>query len=280
MRARPREFRIERLAQWGRVADPFLDEFQVERLFEDYNGRRLTLCRNPILAHRYFIAIDPAAKHDAFVWIIGHREGDDANGHPHVVFDAIRRYLPADYEGGELDLDEVLDHLADDYRYFRAVRMVTDQYGGDFVRQDLNRRLVGRSIGANTPVEVVARTRDRNLAEALRFREALQLGHVHSYEHPQLRRELLFLQETVKGVEAPTSGPVTNDDCAVAAITLTNLLLDEAGSDRIHDALRRTQLRGVGPFGPHSAADQAVFDRLSNSVKRPPWMRGERRRRW
>lgn len=275
-RARPKEFRVERLAQWAAVADPFLEPHQIDRVFEPVDGVRVEPCTKPILRNGYVMVLDPAARQDAFAWVIGHREGDDADGHPNVYVDAIRRYLPADY-GGELDLDHILDHICDDFRLFRAHRVVTDQYGGDFVRQELNRRLLGRSVGVNSPIEVVHRHRSRNLDEALRFREYVTLGHVHCYDHPQLRRELEFLQETPSGVTAPTSGPVRTDDCAIAVITLVNLLLDESGSDRVHAVMNNLPLFGAGrAVSPY---DQALFDKMSIRPARP-FMRGTHRRRY
>lgn len=119
-RARPREFRIERLAQWGTVGDPFLDPEPIARMFSPHRGETLRVVDQPKLNRQYVVVIDPAATRDVYAWIVGHREPNDEQGRPHVVVDLVRRWLPADH-GGELDLAEVHDQLEADIRAFRVV---------------------------------------------------------------------------------------------------------------------------------------------------------------
>ena len=256
----PDKFAVERLGQWANVADAFLRPEQVDRVFSPYQGRVLIPVETGILRRAYVISVDPAATRDAFTWTVGHLEVD-VDGHPHVIVDLARRWLPADYDH-QLPLDDILDRLADDIGAFRAEAVIIDQYGGDFVNQGLNQRLYGQPRTAKSIVIKKDRTRGRNLQAAAVLREALQLGHVHCYPEPQLERELRFLRETPSGVTAPTSGPVQSDDLAIALMVLVEHLLGEAAAGPIHEALRNTRI-GMVP-----ASDQETFDKLSNLGRR------------
>ncbi len=139
-RAKRKKFRVERLAQWGTSADAFFDPDDVEAIFGAYNGAILQPTTQPPHNVNHYIAVDPGIKHDTFAWVIGHLDPVDDLGRPHLVVDDNRRWVPEDH-GGELDTAEVLDALVEDIKFFRAVQVVTDQYGGPFVVQDLNRRL-------------------------------------------------------------------------------------------------------------------------------------------
>lgn len=160
----------------------------------------------------------------------------------------------------------MLDQLEADIRAFRASDVITDQYGGHFVTQDLNRRLLGHVHGGHQPVRVKPRTRDRNQTTASIFREAVTLRQVHSYPDDQLRRELLFLQETAGKVEAPTSGPVQTDDVAVVTTVLVEELLGPAAAQPVIDRLRNTLVSGA-PGPGQTAEDRDTFRRLSEGVR-------------
>lgn len=156
----------------------------------------------------------------------------------------------------------VMDELEADIRAFRAVDVVTDQYGGPFVVQDLNRRLYNNGLSGQSTIRENPRSREKNITTADVFAEAIALGQVHCYRADQLRRELLFLRETPGGrILAPTSGPVQTDDVAIATMVLTELLLGTSASQPVHDALSGAKLRGM-PWPPPTAADMEVFGRL------------------
>jgi len=137
-KAKGRAFRVERLAQWDTSAGSFFDRDDVEAMFGTYKGVILKETTQPPHATKHVIAVDPAIKHDPFTWIVGHLDPVDDRGRPHLVLDALRRWVPEEH-GGELDIDLVLDALLEDIGHFRAVQVVTDQYGGPFVVQQLNR---------------------------------------------------------------------------------------------------------------------------------------------
>ncbi len=276
-RANKLRFRTERLAQWGTSIGAYFDPDDVEAIFSGYLGTMLKPNDQPSLGTSYVVVVDPATKHDAFAWVIAHREPVDDVGRPHVLIDLMRRWLPDDH-GGQLDISEVHDQLESDIRHFRAAEVVTDQYGGPFVVQDLNRRLYYNGLAGHSAVRENPRSRDKNLTTAAVFAEAIALGQVHCYPDDQLRRELLFIQETPGGrIVAPTSGPVQTDDVAIAVMVVTELLLGHAADQPIHDALSATRLSGRPGLSP-TASDQATFDRLSDGGGQPRPGVGERSR--
>jgi len=272
----PQKFAVERWAQWATVSSPYLNPAHIAPIFGLHNGERLMMKDAGILSADYVVVVDPAAKHDAFAWAIGHREPADEEGRPHAVIDCIRRWLPADY-GGELILTDVLDALERDVRAFRAANVVTDQYGGIFVAQDLNRRLYNTPRPGHGGIREQPRTRDRNLETAARFREAIYLGQVHCFAEPQLERELRFLREINGRVAAPTSGPVQTDDVAVAVMVLVEELLGPAAGQPIFDALGGAPLGGR-PWPAQDPNMAAAFNNTRGARRSGPPRLGERSR--
>lgn len=270
-RAKPIEFRSERLAQWRAVTSPYLEPHLVDAVFAPYQGKRLGPVEQGRLNTRYVIAIDPSSKHDAFAWVVGHAERD-SDGLVHVVVDLIRRWVPPG-DGIDLDQASVLDQLEADIRAFRMAKALTDQYGGPWVVQDLNRRL-GTAGRPTSVVRENPRSRQRNLATASTFRERSRLRAIHCYHDPQMERELSALQEINGRVAAPTSGPTQSDDQAIALMELTVELV-ENDDTYIHDALSNSQVSGYP--GIASPDDQKVFDQL-RGFHQPARLRlGERR---
>lgn len=267
-KARPAEYAVERLGQWGTVDNPYLTEVQVDRLFEEYDGHILQPVEQGIHKIKYLIAVDAAEKHDSFVWIVGHSETPDGETAPHLVVDLVRTWKPAEHED-ELDIEVVLDHLEDDIRAFRCETIKLDQHGGVQYKQALNRRLIGRPFGGHTPVGERPQTRPRNQTAATLLREGLQLARIHCYPHEELRRELRFLRETPGGAAAPTSGPVTHDDHAVCLMVLADMVFGTAEGQPIKDALAAL------PFGKGhnrrtpNPKDQATFNRLKSRKRGP-----------
>lgn len=254
-RQAPYDFRRERRAQWGTVNHPFLNPVKINEIWLPYNGQALNIQERGVSFRNYLLVADPASTHDAFAWAIGHLDPADQNGRPHVVIDLIRRRLPADY-GGHLDLTHILNQLEADARAFDVSEIVTDQYGGDFVVTDLNRRLADTRRGPTGVARLLHRTRDRNMATATRFREAITLNQLHCYPCPELQQELEFLQETGGKVAAPTRGPVQTDDVAMAVMVLTELLLEKVAYQTLHTALSATRLSGRFPGGSHPYAER------------------------
>ena len=276
-RAKARIFRVERLAQWDTSADAFFDRDDVETMFAAYKGSILTETTQPAHSTKYVIAADPAVKHDPFTWIVGHLDPLDERGRPQLVIDAVRRWVPADF-GGELDIDVVLDALLSDIRFFRAIQVVTDQYGGPFVVQQLNRKLGNSALNPFSIIREEAWTQTSKLAAANLVAEALALGQIHSPPDAQLRLELLFLEQTGNRIAAPTSGPVQTDDLPMALFLLVKELLGEAAAQPIHEIMSGTPLhamRGVAM----SAEDRAIHDQMSSISRRSRRVRdGERAR--
>jgi hypothetical protein len=264
-KAKSRAFRVERLAQWATSAGAFFDREDVEAMFGAYNGIILKETTQPPHSTKHVIAVDPAIKHDPFTWIVGHLDPVDDSGRPHLVLDALRRWVPEDH-GGELDIDLVLDALLDDIGHFRAVQVVTDQYGGPFVVQQLNRKLGNSALNPFSIIREEAWTQSSKLAAANLVAEGLALGQIHSPPDPQLRLELLFLEQTGNRIAAPTSGPVQTDDHAMALFLLALELLGKAASQPVHEAMSGTTLHAMRANA--SSEDRAMFDRMGAASRR------------
>lgn len=274
-RAKRKKFRVERLAQWGTSVSAYFEPDDIETIFAAYKGSILRPTSQPPHSTSHVIAVDPGIKHDAFTWMIGHLDPVDELGRPHLIVDGSRRWSPEDH-GGELDIALVLDALVEDIILFRASQVITDQYGGPFVVQDLRRRLQGTAINPFSVVREQAWTQGSKLAAAAAFAEAIALGQIHSPPDPQLRRELLFLEQNGSRIAAPTSGPVQSDDHAMAALLLTLELLGSAASQPMHQAFASQSLhamRGVTA----TPEDRAVHDLMSPGRQGPrPARPGER----
>ncbi|WP_426571370.1 hypothetical protein [Aquihabitans sp. McL0605] len=274
-RAKRRTFSVERLAQWGTSAAAFFVAEDVDAMFGPYQGSILTEATTAPLSRKYVIAVDPGIKHDPFAWIIGHLDPIDELGRPHLVLDAIRRWVPEDH-GGELEINDVLDALLEDIRYFHPVQVVTDQYGGPFVVQHLNRKLGNSALNPFSIIREEAWNQTSKLAAANLVAEALALGQIHSPVHKQLRLELLFLEQVGNRIAAPTSGSVKTDDVAMALFLLAQELLGEAAAQPMHEALSGSVVRGM-PGLTLTGHDQEVHGRMGAITRRPPRIRpGER----
>ncbi len=238
------------------MSHPFLNPVKISEIWVAYNGQTLNIQERRVSSRNYLLVADPASTHDAFAWAIGHLDPADQNGRPHVVIDLIRRWLPADY-GGHLNLTHVLNQLEADARAFDVSEIVTDQYGGAFVVTDLNRRLADTRRGPTGVARLLSRTRDRNMATATRFREAITLNQLHCYPCPELQQELEFLQETGGKVAAPTRGPVQTDDVAMAVMVLTELLLENVAAQTVHTAISATRISATSPRGSRPYAERS-----------------------
>ncbi|WP_421118581.1 hypothetical protein ACE2AJ_14565 [Aquihabitans daechungensis] len=273
-KAKGRAFRVERLAQWDTSAGSFFDRDDVEAMFGTYKGVILKETTQPPHATKHVIAVDPAIKHDPFTWIVGHLDPVDDRGRPHLVLDALRRWVPEEH-GGELDIDLVLDALLEDIGHFRAVQVVTDQYGGPFVVQQLNRKLGNSALNPFSIIREQAWSQPSKLAAANLVAEGLALGQIHSPPDPQLRLELLFLEQTGNRIAAPTSGPVQTDDHAMALFLLAQELLGEAAAQPVHEAMSGTTLHAMRSTA--SSEDREMFDRMGAASRRTtPVKVGER----
>lgn len=276
-RAKRQTFRVERLAQWGTSAAAFFMPDDVEAMFGTYQGAILKETTQPPHSTKHVIAVDPGIKHDPFAWIIGHLDPVDELGRPHLVVDAIRRWIPEQH-GGELDINEVLDALLDDIRFFRAEQVVTDQYGGPFVVQQLNRKLGNSPMNPFSIIREEPWSQSSKLAAANLVAEGLALGQIHSPQDAQLRLELLFLEQTGNKIAAPTSGAVQTDDLAMCQLMLAQELLGAAAAQPIHELMSGTSLHAMRSISL-SSADQEVHDRMSAISRRPRAPRvGERAR--
>ncbi|MFD8650680.1 hypothetical protein [Streptomyces mirabilis] len=285
-KADPDTFAVERRAQWATVMDAYLDPDKVDSVFgawagrpPQYGGQLIIPSTQGILSTEYKGHADPSSVNCRFGIACAHVEYD-LQGRPHVVFDKIHHFDPADFLNHTIDYEEVEDWIWDDIiAPFQPAEFTFDQYNSVGSTQ----KLVKKVAKARLPKKVNVFIRDANatynwqVAEC--FKAAINMGLVHapnvegSYEEGAL--ELKFLQKAPNAnrVDHPTVGPVQTKDIADAIMITTWSLIGEwiTGYKEMLNAASVTGvmqggLHGSSPRTPEAAApdqdSQAQFDAL------------------
>ncbi len=174
--------------------------------------------------------IDPSTRSDPTAYAIGHAE--DIDGERIAVIDTTRRWLA---RGADIPWeDEVYAQIELDIVAFQPRLITVDQHGGNFVVIDLHRRIRKLPIVQRINVHDIPHTRTNNRIYADVFRGAVQRRRVRSYPDRQLQLELQFLQDINGAAKAPTTGPVTTDDVAIATMVVA------AAGALVHQGLDQT----------------------------------------
>jgi hypothetical protein len=254
----PVSFAVEFGAQWASVQNPFLDERHVKRIFA-YADRQLSMRERGSLDHDYYAHIDLARRRANTAFVVGHTE--DLDGHRHFIVDLIKVWRPDDYDDGEIDQYGVAHEALEYIRDFRIAELTVDSYDAPLITQYLARLVSQHNMSWCPRFFEVPASAKRNRLEAKIFRDAIGLDRVHSPEHDDARRELLFLQQGADGkVGPPTTGLVTTSDIADCFFALTAKLLQ--GHLDIIDALANLQPHFGRPEGLTSPRDEAIFNAL------------------
>jgi hypothetical protein len=197
----PDAFRREYEAEFGAGADAAFDAAQV----------RAAVRPDPeILPWRqeypYVVALDPAFRSDAFVVIVGHREGE------RVVVDAVRGWQGTPSK--PVMLEPTLDEVARLARAYGGAPAVTDQSESESIRQGLERRgvIVRRREWTNQgKIDAVAA-----------FRGCLYTGNLELPPHQALVNELIsFTQQALPSARTRyAAGRGGHDDYVSALLAL------------------------------------------------------------
>jgi hypothetical protein len=233
----PAGFRVERLAQWANVVDPYLNPALIERMFSPTDGRSPEFSDTGRLALDYVAHGDPATRHDRFAWVIAHREGPDDEGLYHAWIDKIRYWSPADFDDHEIDYLELQEQFVDDIVAFCPYQVTFDQFSSVPVIQTLRDRTRRANLHKEPTFEERPHTKTANDRLAKVFRTALTLGLVHCPYEQLADLELRFLQERAGRVDHPDSGPVTTNDVATALMVVVHELIGYDNGFDIRDAL-------------------------------------------
>jgi hypothetical protein len=281
-KADPDTFGVERRAQWATVMDAYLDPDKVEAAFapwhsrpERYGGPLILPTTQGILAYGYKGHADPSSVNCRFGIAVAHTE-TDAEGRPHVVFDKIRHFDPADFPKHTIDYEEVEDWIWDEIiTPYQPEEFTFDQYQSVGSIQKLVKQLARARLPKRVDVFERTATNAINWKYAETFKAAINMGLVHAPEYPEGMLELKFLQKPpgINRVDHPTVGPVQTKDIADAIMITTWSLIGEwiAGYKEMLNgasAVGAMQggLHGSSPRSPENYAtdqdSQATFDAL------------------
>lgn len=263
-RANPQSFAVERRAHWAAVIDAYLDEDKVKEIWKPYGERIFTTQTDGRLDFTYRAHGDPSSVGAGFGYAVGHVEffPEDERGLPHVVFDLIRRWEPANYPDHIIDYDSVAEEIETDLDAFMPV-LSFDQFNSVGTIQRLNKYIASHHRPKRAQVFERPATAPLNWKTAETFKSALNMGLVHAPYHEMTDLELRFLQNLGGKVDHPTTGPVQTKDNADAMMIVVYELIGAAVTNYLSGLLSGVQMGGsqAGGFSPYSqvqAPEQAL----------------------
>ena len=194
----PAAFGREYEAEFGAGVDAAFDAAQV----------RAAVRRDPEILpwrqeHAYVVALDPAFRSDAFVVIVGHREGE------RIVVDLVRGWQGTPSK--PVMLEPTLDEVARLARAYGGAPAVTDQAESESIRQGLERR------------GVIARKREwtnqGKIDAVAALRGCLYTGNLELPPHQALVNELIsFAQRALPSARTRYAGGRGGHDDYVTAL--------------------------------------------------------------
>lgn len=282
-RANPDTFRVERRSQFATVLDAYLNEEKVKGMWAPYEGRVLEQQTQGRLNVVYRAHGDPSKSGAGFGYAIAHIDRYDDNGLPHVVFDKIHSWNPADFPNNEIDYLAIEQDLQKDLDAFMPSELTFDQFNSVATIQSLRRYVAKKARAKQTVVYERTATGPLNWKTYETFKTALYMGLIHGPYHELADLELRFLQDLGGKVEHPTSGPVQTKDIADAIAIVVYELIGEQMSAFLGKSLGELPLAASvrGGMDPHQAQQAAeVASQLSGFGRaRGRSMPGQRRRR-
>lgn len=232
----PEKFSVERRSKFAEVVDGFLDPNKVDDMFKPWNGRQLRTTKDrsgygPGVVFKGHC--DPSTTTANFGLAIGHVEyHEDSQGRevPHVFFDHIHAWIPADFPDHTINYLDVQDEILDKILMFRPKEFTFDQFQSKGLIQWLRKESRRKGAG-ETMIREVTATEKLNFARADRFKTALNLGLVHApADFPLLelaKNELKFLQQKGNRVVKQEVGPVTTKDIADCIMEVVDSLVGD-----------------------------------------------------
>ncbi len=283
----PETFRVERLSQWAKVTDAFLNPRIVERIFQpfkDSNGieRILTPQDQGKLGYIYYGHADPSKNNNNFAVMVAHAEDiyDAENNETwtHVLVDYINCYKPEDFPEHQIDYALIEDDLIDVLDRFRSIRKFTfDQYGS-FVTVDRLKKRIREMRPAHKAIILEEKASlQSNMRRAERFKSAIGMNWVHSFKDnfgPEgtclLEQELKSLQLKNGKVQKQNFGPIRTEDLSDSLQhCVDNLLEDNFHKLEIRDKLGKTTLgiAAMGGYHSHTPSELANVGKVSARQK-------------
>lgn len=277
-KADPDKFRVEYGAHFQETLDAFLRPEMVDRMFSGRtpDGRLLNTTHSGTAMFIYKGHGDPSQTTANFGIAIGHIEMFDEvifddNGQPilengtpklakmpHVVFDLINAFYPADMEDGVIDwVNIVMPEITQLIKNFRPKEFTFDQFDSTYGIQQLRKNINQLGI-TDVRVREVTATAAQNKRRWDNFKAALYLDRVHApAPFGQLneralalgRDELKFLQLKNDKVVKQDQGPLQTKDIAdCIAEVVDSLIGDSLAGHRGELADRRMTAGAEGGY--------------------------------
>lgn len=233
-KANPETYRVEKRAQWAEVIDAYILPHVVDRAFRPVLDEQVDETGKPRVisssgegsyAHEYVAHFDASSTTAGFGFSLGHAETmPDHNREGrmvrHLVMDVVKRWNPADFPGGTIVYDDVLDEMVEYAKLYRPKQITGDQFNSGPLLQALRQRLMQAGLTTIAVYEETGQARKNWVRwEVLKTAMNLDLVHVppDCADANQLALELKHLQKkdgVTPKVEKQSSGSVTTKDVA------------------------------------------------------------------
>ena len=249
--ANPETFAVERRSKWATALNAYLNAAKVDAMFNPFgpeNSITLSQRTEGILSIMYIAHGDPSKSGANFGWSIGHVEYPewDKRGLPHVFFDRVHAWIPADFPDREIDYPQIGQEIIADVRAFAPEMVTFDQFNSINTIQTIRQDVRDNPLPKQVTVEERTATAALNWSTAETFKTALNLGLVHAPFHDLARAELKFLQDLGnKKIDHPTSGPVQTKDVADTLMIVTADLIGDSMDAYVKRDLSATKLGGA-----------------------------------
>jgi hypothetical protein len=272
----PEKFSVERRSKFAEVVDGFLNPNKVDDMFKPWDGRVLKTTTDragygPGVIFKGHC--DPSTTTANFGLAIGHVEhypDDQGREIPHVFFDHIHAWIPADFPDHTINYLDVQDEILEKILLFRPKEFTFDQFQSKGLIQWLRKESRRKGAG-ETMIREVTATEKLNFARADRFKTALNLGLVHApADFPLLelaKNELKFLQQKGNRVVKQEVGPVTTKDIADCIMEVVDSLVGDFV--QLEPYLGGGMAMGA-PGGYNSRPANAVPESMSHFYERKP----------
>lgn len=227
---------VEYYAQFAAAVDAYLRPDIIRLIFGPWRGQPVMMADQGRLNVRYVAHADTSKVNDNFAFVIAHAE--EVDGEPHIVIDVFKIWRPSEFPNHIIYYPQIQAEIFEYLTLFPISDLTFDQYCSVQMIQELKARVERAELP--WPIQVYERTAspNSNWLSAETFKKAANLGLVHAPAFDQAQLELERLQVKGQRVAAPTSGPVTNDDCADCMFACTHTLL----GDDAHELFMRLAL--------------------------------------
>ncbi len=271
-RANPETFAVERRSRWAAALDNYLNPVLVDRMFEPFEGRPMTMKRKGVLRVSYYAHGDPSKSGANFGWCIAHVEGPDEQGLHHVVIDYVTHWEPSSFNDGQIDYIQIGGEIGNDIVAFIAEDVSFDQFNSVEMMQRLRKRISQASLPKRVNIHEVTATAPLNWKIAETFKTALGMNLIHCpyYEQLELEAKFLILRNGNK-VDHPDMGPVQTKDVWDAVANTVYKLIGDQMLAFMADEFRMAGLGAqLSPSQGRAEAshDAETFAALSSAARR------------